>query len=101
MLSFWRMYEMHPALPFKTGCYMPPASPLVSRVGADPPTRTSSAIATPPDAGAAVVGSLAGAWEAAGVVLAAAGAHHRHHPQQILAAESQTHRWAWYLAEEA
>jgi hypothetical protein len=24
-----------------------------------------------------------------------------HHPQQILAAESQTRRWAWYLAEEA
>jgi hypothetical protein len=24
-----------------------------------------------------------------------------HHPQRIPAAESQTHRWAWYLAEEA
>jgi hypothetical protein len=22
MLSSWRMYEMHPALSFKTGCYM-------------------------------------------------------------------------------
>jgi hypothetical protein len=23
MLSSWRMYEMHPALSFKTGCYIP------------------------------------------------------------------------------
>jgi hypothetical protein len=29
------------------------------------------------------------------------GADRRHHPQRIPAAESQTHRWAWYLAEEA
>jgi hypothetical protein len=29
------------------------------------------------------------------------GADRRHHLQQIPAAESQTRRWAWYLAEEA
>jgi hypothetical protein len=29
------------------------------------------------------------------------GADRRHHPQRIFAVESQTHRWAWYLAEEA
>jgi hypothetical protein len=29
------------------------------------------------------------------------GADCRHHSQQIVAAESQTHRWVWYLAEEA
>jgi hypothetical protein len=29
------------------------------------------------------------------------GADRWHHPQQIPVAESQTHRWAWYLAEEA
>jgi hypothetical protein len=29
------------------------------------------------------------------------GADHRHHPQQIPTVESQTCRWAWYLAEEA
>jgi hypothetical protein len=29
------------------------------------------------------------------------GADRRHHPQRIHAAESQTHRWPWYLAEEA
>jgi hypothetical protein len=29
------------------------------------------------------------------------GMDRRHHPQQILAAESQARRWAWYLAEEA
>jgi hypothetical protein len=28
------------------------------------------------------------------------GADRRHHPQHILAAESQTRRWSWYLAEE-
>jgi hypothetical protein len=29
------------------------------------------------------------------------GVDRRHHPQRIPAAESQTRRWAWYLAEEA
>jgi hypothetical protein len=29
------------------------------------------------------------------------GADSRHHPQRTPAAESQTHLWAWYLAEEA
>jgi hypothetical protein len=29
------------------------------------------------------------------------GADRRHHPQRISTAESQTRRWAWYLAEEA
>jgi hypothetical protein len=29
------------------------------------------------------------------------GAGRRHHHQRIPAAESQTRRWAWYLAEEA
>jgi hypothetical protein len=29
------------------------------------------------------------------------GADRRHHPQRISTAESQTHRWAWHLAEEA
>jgi hypothetical protein len=29
------------------------------------------------------------------------GADRLHRPQQILGAGSQTHRWAWYLAEEA
>jgi hypothetical protein len=28
------------------------------------------------------------------------GADRRHHSQQMPAAESQTRRWAWYLAEE-
>jgi hypothetical protein len=53
----------------------PPASPLVSGGGADLPAGTSSAAAMPPGAGAAAAtaGSLAGAWEAASVVLAAAG----------------------------
>jgi hypothetical protein len=50
----------------------PPVSPPESGVGADPPAGTSSATATPPDAGAAAAGSPAGAWEAAGAVLAAA-----------------------------
>jgi hypothetical protein len=27
MLSSWRMYEMHPALSFKTGCYRMEAGP--------------------------------------------------------------------------
>jgi hypothetical protein len=51
----------------------PPVSPPVSGVGADPSAGTSSATATPPDAGAAAAGSPAGAWEAVGAVLAAAG----------------------------
>jgi hypothetical protein len=65
----------------------------------DTPTGTSSA-ATPPDAGATAVGSPAGAWEAAGIVLQQPGADRRHHSQQMPATESQTRRWAWYLAEE-
>jgi hypothetical protein len=55
----------------------------------------------PPDASVVAAESPARAWEAAGTVLAVAGADRRHHPQQILAAESQTRRWAWYLAKEA
>jgi hypothetical protein len=51
---------------------VPPASPPVSGVGTDPPAGTSSATAMPPDAGAAAAGSLTGAWEAAGAVLATA-----------------------------
>jgi hypothetical protein len=49
----------------------PPASPPVSGGGTDPLAGASSAAATPPDAGAAAAGSPAGAWEAAGAVLAA------------------------------
>jgi hypothetical protein len=49
----------------------PPTSPSASGGGKDPPTGASSAAATPPDAGAAAAGPPAGAWEAAGVVLAA------------------------------
>jgi hypothetical protein len=79
----------------------PPASPPVSKGGTDPPVGASFAAATPPDAGAAAAGSPARTWEAAGAVLAAAGGGPLASPQQILAAESQTHRWAWYLAEEA
>jgi hypothetical protein len=52
----------------------PPVSSPVLGVGADPPAGTSStATATPPDTGAAAAGSPAGAWEAAGTVLAVAG----------------------------
>jgi hypothetical protein len=51
----------------------PPASPPASGGCADPPIGASSATATPLDAGAATAGPPAGAWEAAGVVLAAAG----------------------------
>jgi hypothetical protein len=51
----------------------PPVSPPVSVVGADLPAGTSSATATPPNVGAAAMGSPAGACEAAGAVLAAAG----------------------------
>jgi hypothetical protein len=46
----------------------PPVSPLVSRAGAmsevgtDPPAGTSSVTVTPPDAGVAAAGLLAGAW---------------------------------------
>ena len=48
----------------------PLASPRVSGAGAEPPAGTSSAAATPTDAGATAAGSSAGAWEAAGAVLA-------------------------------
>jgi hypothetical protein len=41
--------------------------------GRGPPAGTFFAATTLPNAGAAVAGSPAGAWEAAGVVLAAAG----------------------------
>jgi hypothetical protein len=51
----------------------PHVSPPVSGVGADPHSRTSSTTAMPPDVGTAAAGSLAGAWLAAGAVLAAAG----------------------------
>jgi hypothetical protein len=57
----------------------PPVSSPVLGVGVDPPAGTSSAAetstatATPPDTGAAAAESPAGAWEAAGAVLAAAG----------------------------
>jgi hypothetical protein len=51
----------------------PPVSPPVSGVGANPPVGTSSATTTPPNTGAAAVGSPAGAWEVIGAVLAAAG----------------------------
>jgi hypothetical protein len=51
----------------------PPASPPVSGVSTDPLAGTSSAVMTPPDAGAAAAGFPVEAWEAAGAVLAAAG----------------------------
>jgi hypothetical protein len=56
----------------------PPVSPptsgvgAMSKAGADPLAGTSSVAAMPPYAGVAATGSLAGAWEAAGVVSAAA-----------------------------
>jgi hypothetical protein len=52
---------------------VPPMSPPVLGVGADPPAGTFFAVAMPPDAGVTVAGSPAGAWEAGGAVLAAAG----------------------------
>jgi hypothetical protein len=51
----------------------PLVSPPVLGVGADPPARTFSAAATPPNAGATAAGSPAGAWEAGGAILAASG----------------------------
>jgi hypothetical protein len=51
----------------------PPVSPPALGVGADPPSMTFSAAATPPDAGATATGYPARAWEADGAVLAAAG----------------------------
>jgi hypothetical protein len=51
---------------------VPPASPPVSGGGGSPSWDLLRA-ATPPDAGAAAAGSPAGAWEAAGAVLAASG----------------------------
>jgi hypothetical protein len=44
----------------------------MSEAVADPLAGASSVAAKPPNAGAAAAGSLAGAWEAAGVVSAAA-----------------------------
>jgi hypothetical protein len=52
---------------------VPPVSPLVSGVGANPPIGTSSATTTPPNAGTTPAESLARAWEAASTVLVAAG----------------------------
>jgi hypothetical protein len=51
---------------------VPPMSPLVLGVGADPPAGTFSAATMPPNAGATAAGSPAGAWEAGGAVLATA-----------------------------
>jgi hypothetical protein len=52
---------------------VPPVSPPVLGVRANPPSGTFSAAATPPDAGATAAGSPVGAWEAGGTILAAAG----------------------------
>jgi hypothetical protein len=52
---------------------VPPVSPPVLGVGANPPAGIFSAAAMPPDAGATTAGSPAGAWEAGGAILAAAG----------------------------
>jgi hypothetical protein len=51
----------------------PLVSPPALGVGTDPPARTFSAAAMPPDAVVAAVGSPARAWEAGGTVLVADG----------------------------
>jgi hypothetical protein len=105
---------------------MPPASPSMAGVGAVGTSSattdgvlddiavveaavaidavgTSSAAVTPLDVGVAAVGPPARAWEPGGAaaVRPQLGADRRHHSQQMPAAESQTHRRAWYLAKEA
>jgi hypothetical protein len=79
----------------------PPMSPPVLGVGADPPARTFSTAVTPPDTGATAAGSQLGHGRLVALSWQQLVADRWHHPQRIPAAESQTRRWAWYLAEEA
>jgi hypothetical protein len=46
MLSSWRMYEMHPALSFKTGCYKPPLVPKIEEMVEAPSTEKTEKLRT-------------------------------------------------------
>jgi hypothetical protein len=69
--------------------------------GADLPAGTSSIAATPPDVGTAAAGPPPRLGHEKPLALSGQRleADHRHHSQQIPAAESRTHRWAWCLAD--
>jgi hypothetical protein len=80
----------------RTSCVTPSVrrGVRIPQLGPPPPLRHHpTPVPLPPDSRLGYGKPLAPSWQQL-------GADRRHHSQQMPAAESQTHRWAWYPAEE-